>query len=294
MRLNSGLAATGEPLHVLILAGSARRWSKGSDADSRSATLMRRMADGLPYGWDIDAEDLSAAGRIQGCNGCSRRSAALCCWPCNCYAANDAEAPDAMWDRDLYGRLDLADAWAVIGPARWYAPATNLKLMFDRLACMNGGNPRPDLIDQKDPEKARRLEAWPEWQDLSRNHLEGRAVGFFCYGEEEEAGGPRPRRGDPAKESFGEGRDTYAPLVWQCRHAGLEAPDDLWRHAEFGKGKGCSDEEALRRFDAWVVAFAVFVASRGKVQPGPYRACGRAPVRPWWMDLPLARPGSQG
>ena len=77
-----------------------------------------------------------------------------------------------MWDLDLYARLDLADAWAVIGPVNWYGPSTNLKAMFDRLVCMNGGNPREDLIDHKNPELAMRLERAPEWPELSLNHLE--------------------------------------------------------------------------------------------------------------------------
>ena len=29
-------------------------------------------------------------------------------------------------------RLDLADAWVIIGPVNWYGPTSNLKLMFDR------------------------------------------------------------------------------------------------------------------------------------------------------------------
>ena len=65
-------------------------------------------------------------------------------------APRSENQPDLMWDLDLYGRLARADAWAIIGPVNWYGPSTNLKLMFDRLVCMNGGNPRPDLIDKKD------------------------------------------------------------------------------------------------------------------------------------------------
>ncbi len=40
-----------------------------------------------------------------------------------------------MWDLDLYARLDMADAWAIIGPINWYSVSSNLKLMFDRLVC---------------------------------------------------------------------------------------------------------------------------------------------------------------
>jgi len=47
-----------------------------------------------------------------------------------------------MWNLGLYVRLDMADAWAMIGPINWYAPTSILKPMFDRLLCMNGGNPR--------------------------------------------------------------------------------------------------------------------------------------------------------
>ena len=33
-----------------------------------------------------------------------------------------------------------------------HGPTSNLKLMFDRLVCMNGGNPREELIEHKNPE----------------------------------------------------------------------------------------------------------------------------------------------
>ena len=63
-----------------------------------------------------------------------------------------------MWEMDMYSRLDMADAWAIIGPINWYSVTSNLKLMFDRMICMNGGNPDETLIDHKDPEKAMALE----------------------------------------------------------------------------------------------------------------------------------------
>jgi multimeric flavodoxin WrbA len=86
---------------------------------------------------------------------------ALCVWPCNCYAKGDRAEPDLTWDLDLYARLDLADAWAFIGPVKWYGPPSNLKLLFDRLVCASGGNPNESLIGHKDPERAVRLEHAP-------------------------------------------------------------------------------------------------------------------------------------
>lgn len=156
------------------------------DVPSRRA-LMLRMADGLPGAWEIDVEDLGnvyARERIQPCNACVSTSMALCCWPCNCYQKDDDAEPDLMWNLDLYARLDLANAWAIIGPHNWYGPSTNLKAMFDRLVCMSGGNPDETLIEHKNPELAMKLEHAPEWKELSANHLEGRTAAFFCYGDE--------------------------------------------------------------------------------------------------------------
>ncbi len=259
---------------------------------------MLRMSERLPQEWEIDYEDLGnvyARERIQSCNACVSTSMALCVWPCNCYEKGSKAEPDLMWNLDLYARLDLADAWAIIGPVNWYAPSSNLKLMFDRLVCMNGGNPREDLIEHKNPEKAMALEHTPEWDDLSVNHLEGRTAAFFCYGdgggdELDDEGRPKILRHkeyfDSSTEPFENMRDSYAPLVWQCRYGGVEVPDALWLYREFGKGKKYSDNQAedmakdtpvLSHFDGWADSFSQFVRSKGKVQPGKYRAYGYQP-----------------
>ncbi|MGH9941894.1 MAG: LAGLIDADG family homing endonuclease [Pyrinomonadaceae bacterium] len=229
---------------------------------------------------------------------------------CNCYEPDSKAEPDLMWDLDLYSRLDLADAWAIIGPVNWYAPTSNLKLMFDRLVCMNGGNPREELIEHKDAELAKQLEHSEEWEALSLNHLEGRTAGFFCYGdgggdELDETGRPKILRHkeyfDPDEEPFEQMRDTYAPLVWQCRYGGVEVPDHLWRYVEFGRDKKYSDNQAehmatetdvFKDFDEWTDRFAEFVARKGKVEPGRYRAYGyeapghlRADLKAKWREI---------
>jgi hypothetical protein len=321
---NGKLPTAERPFRVLIISGSGRRQYNCPGVDSKSRALMLRMAGRLPREWEIDYEDLGnvyGRARIQSCNACVSTSMALCVWPCNCYEKNHRSEPDLMWDLDMYARLDLADAWAIIAPVNWYAPTTNLKAMFDRLVCMNGGNPREELIEHKDAELAKKLEHSPEWDELSVNHLEGRTAAFYCYGdaggdELDETGRPRILRHkhyfNPGAEPFENMRDTYAPLVWQCRYGGVEVPDDLWRYKEFGRGKKYSDNQAehmatetdvFADFDAWTDAFAGFVGAKGKVEPGKFRAYGyeapghllkdlKAKWREGWTGLGYAPEGS--
>src|SRR5947207_7848514 len=251
------LSTTERPFRVLIISGSNRRQYNCPGVDSKSRTLMLRMAERLPQEWEIDYEDLGnvyGRARIQSCNACVSTSMALCVWPCNCYEKDDPKEPDLMWDLDLYARLDLADAWAVIGPINWYGPTSNLQLMFDRLVCMNGGNPREGLIEHKDPELAMQLEHSPQWEELTVNHLEGRTAAFFSYGD---GGGDELDETDRPKilrhpEYLASGSDPYpaqrcyyGPLVWQCRYSGIVVPDARWRFVDFGQGIKYSDNQAV-------------------------------------------------
>ena len=177
---NASRPTAERPFRVLIIAGSGRRQYNCPGVDSKARTLMLRMAERLPQEWEIDYEDLGnvfGRARIQSCNACVSTSMALCVWPCNCYTRNDAKEPDLMWDLDLYARFDMADAWAIIGPVNWYGPTSNLKAMFDRMVCMNGGNPDETTIRHKDPEAAMALEHDEVWPTMSLNHLEGRTAG---------------------------------------------------------------------------------------------------------------------
>ena len=306
---NGKLPTSQRPFRVLLIAGSGRRQYNCPGVDSKARALVYRMSDRLPQAWEIDVEDLGnvyGRARIQSCNACVSTSMALCCWPCNCYERGDKTEPDLLWDLDLYARLDLADAWAIVGPINWFGPPSNLKLLFDRLVCMNGGNPREALIDHKDPEKAMALERSPQWEELSRNHLEGRTAGFFCYGDEgaDEAdadGRPKHLRHkqwfNPDDWPTDRDREAYLPLVLQCRYSGIEVPDELWTVAHTGIGKPYADDQAedmirdsefIASFDAWTNRFATFVAGKGKVEPGQYRAFGYKPPGHRIADLKLA------
>ena len=116
----------------------------------------------------------------------------------------------------------------------------------------------------------------------------------FCYGdgggnELDPAGRPKllndahKRYFDPEREPFQNDRDSYAPLVWQCRYGGVEVPDALWQYVELGKNEVYSDnhaedlprhKEVFPELDAWTDRFASFIERKGKVEPNKYRAFG--------------------
>lgn len=295
---NAKLPVEKRPFRILIISASQRRQYNCPGLDSKSRMLMLKMAEMLPDDWEIDYEDLGnvySREKIQPCNACVSTSMALCVWPCNCYSKKSIAEPDLMWNLDMYARLDMADAWAIIGPINWYGPTSNLKLMFDRLVCMNGGNPDENTIAHKDPEKAMAFEHTEEFEQLSVNHLEGRTAGFFCYGDKggdeiDKSGRPKILKHkeyfDPEKEPYDNERNAYAPLVWQCRYGGIEVPDNLWKNEITGKDKKYSENQAedaieetefMEGFTEWVNNFENFVAKKGKVQPGKHRAYGYKP-----------------
>jgi len=303
---NAKLPIDQRPFRVLIISGSGRRQYNCPGVDSKSRTLMLKMAEMLTQDWEIDYEDLGnvyARARIQSCNVCVSTSMALCVWPCNCYEKNSSKEPDLMWNLDMYARLDMADAWAIIAPINWYSCSSNLKLMFDRLVCMNGGNPDEKTIAHKNPEKAMALEHTEKWKELSLNHLEGRTAAFFCYGDEggdemDENNVPKilmhKSYFDGQKDPFNNERDAYAPLVWQCRYGGIEVPDHLWCHCTSGKDKKYSDNQAediikndefIASFRNWVKEFETFVGRKGKVPPNKYRAFGYKPPKHIWANV---------
>src|SRR5215212_5039209 len=82
---NGKLPTSERPFRVFIISGSDRRQYNCPGVDSKSRTLMLRMAERLPQEWEIDYEDLGnvyARARIQSCNACVSTSMALCVWPC--------------------------------------------------------------------------------------------------------------------------------------------------------------------------------------------------------------------
>jgi hypothetical protein len=205
--------------------------------------------------------------------------------------------------RMLIIKMANVHAWAIIGPVNWYAPASNLKLMFDRLVCMNGGNTDEKLMSYKDPEKAIALEKSEQWKDLVINHLKGTTTGFFCYshqGNDELDNNNLPRilthkdYFDGTAEPFKDMQQAYATLVWQCRYDDIEVLENLSAYADSGgeekysynqSGDVIIDVEHMGKFENGVDSFEKFVEAKGKIKPGRYRVFGYKQPSHFWGEI---------
>ena len=279
-------------MRIFVVAGSSRKVTNCPAADGKAKFFAERIKENMPKDWVIDIFNLSndyVLPKIQSCNACVSTSMALCVWPCNCYKRHSFTELDLMWDEDVYGRIYAADAIMICAPVNWYGPTSSIKLMFDRLVCANGGNPREDLIKHKYGNLAAELEHSPEWKNLSLNHLEGRTAAFFAYGdgggdELDDGGIPNILKHKnyfllDEERKMGKLVPFYGPIISQCRYSGIEVPEQLIKEIVFGGGGKYSDnqikqlqenKEVLLKFDRWANDVKEFVEKKGKVPPSKY------------------------
>lgn len=243
---------------IMIISASPRAEENCPLEWGKSRKLTQWLIKNKPEFIDYDFLDLAlkdSESVVQPCKGCISTSWALCGYRCTCYKKG-LEHPDLMYEEDVYQRLEDADGIAVITPIHWYSVPTQLKAMFDRLVCINGGNPYPELIDRKNLKKAKRLELLPEWDLINRNHLSGRCAAFFVYGD----GGANeiglngyPKNLEekstysPKKEEklFGNPISAVMPLVYQLRYSGINVRDEDIVGMVFGKNLPYSVNNSL-------------------------------------------------
>ena len=148
------------PFRVLIIAGSNRHQYNCPRVDGKARTWrVAWLIDCRRTGRSISRISANVFGRarIQSCNVCLHvdgplRLAVQLLRRRQCGGARPDVRPRPLRPPGPRGCV------ARLGPINWYASSSNLKLMFDRLVCMNSGNLREDRIADKDPELARQME----------------------------------------------------------------------------------------------------------------------------------------
>lgn len=186
---------------VLVVQGSNRNENTCPQESPKSLRLCGRAIEVLGReGCDADLLDLSRMTSEKGrviwpCKGCFSTSPALCHVGCSCYP-NGALGQEGDWmQEEIYEMLVRSHAIFVITPTYWFSMPSSLKLMIDRMVCLDGANwdPTTTLSDDgstvKDVEKAKSLERGPkpggepQWDYISGKALLGRLFTVFVHGD---------------------------------------------------------------------------------------------------------------
>ena len=186
---------------ILVINGSDRNEDTCPQEESKSSRLCRRIIDTVNNeGAEATFLDLSRMTAekdlmVWPCKGCFSTSAALCHYGCTCYPNESLnQNPDWMHD-EIYELLMESHAYFIVSPVYWYSMPSVLKLMVDRMVCLDGANPDPrTTLDEhgdsvKDVEKAKELERGTEeggdtiWDYKSNKVLRGRYFTMFVHGD---------------------------------------------------------------------------------------------------------------
>jgi multimeric flavodoxin WrbA len=170
---------------VLVVCAAPRNDGTCPGEMSKSFRLARIAQEVLQSeGLEVDLLDLSRLTsdydrHIHPCKACVSTAMPLCHWPCSCYPNHSTNQVND-WMNEIFERWVSAHGVLLVTPTHWYAPASPLKLMMDRMVCADGGNPDPTSTGGKDPEKAKALEL--EGWDYPQ-HLAGRVYGVVVHGD---------------------------------------------------------------------------------------------------------------
>lgn len=243
---------------VVLVVGSARSPECCPDEESKTHKLAGFIRKEFADRVNFEVVDLSVkcdGANVQPCKGCVSTSSFHCSWPCSCYGKK-SEPKDLMYEQDVYRKLEECDGFFVLTPINWSSCSSVVKSFFDRLVCASLTVTAEEAVEMfgedhiKDAKKTREAERSGKYNDMLKNHLEGKVAGFFGHGNEGGADylefakrkiktlpvipeSMREYEKSHGKEDVGALLD---PLVRQCVYSGIRVPDDCVRVVTYGFG----------------------------------------------------------
>lgn len=228
--------------NVILFQGSPRDKETCSGMDSKSEIVVKYMMEQWSPFINFKLIDLSVNQHkrptIQPCKGCvSTAGGYHCHFPCSCYNKGDKKMPDLLQELDVYNLLKDSDAFIIVSPIHWHSLTSQIKLLFDRLVCINLTMDVWDAINVigregiKDPKVTGRLSKAKKYDNLLRNHLEGKVAGFFVHGDDG-ADDYSNRELPPSYDVLDDGfqnnpKNVVMPFVNQLKYSGVYVPDEL-------------------------------------------------------------------
>lgn len=157
---------------------------------------------------------------------------------CSCYFKGDSKKPDLLQELDVYEKLKSCDGFLIISPIHWHSLTSQVKLLFDRLVCINQTLTVEDaekLMGKKnikDVNITGKFARSGKHNDMLRNHLEGKFCGFYAHGDN----GANDYVGKELPDSYSDVMDdgfglnanaVVMPYVMQMKYSGVYVPDEL-------------------------------------------------------------------
>lgn len=236
---------------VLLFQGSPRDAETCSNMDSKTHGVVEYMLSKWSPFIDFQVVDLAVninkRPTIQPCKGCvSTAGGYHCHFPCSCFKKGSKKQPDLLKELDVYTKLQQADAFVVVSPIHWYSLTSQVKLLFDRLVCVNQTLAVGDAIkimgagNIKKSEITGKFAMSGKHDDMLRNHLEGKVAAFYVHGDDganDYRGKEMPQSYDVLNDGFsGDPKATVMPYVIQMKYSGVFVPDNLIQAFYVNKG----------------------------------------------------------
>lgn len=228
---------------VLVFQGSPRDPDTCSNMESKTHKVVNYIIKKWSPFVNFQVIDLavnqSKKPTIQPCKGCISTSGGFHChFACSCYFKGDSEKPDLLKEEGVYDLLKQCDAFIVVSPIHWHALTSQIKLLFDRLVCVNQTLTIDDAKNLmgdgniKNAEITGKFARSGDYNHLFRNHLEGKVAAFYVHGDDganDYAGAELPPSyADVLDDGFGHNpKNVVMPYVMQLKYSGIFVPDEL-------------------------------------------------------------------
>jgi multimeric flavodoxin WrbA len=237
---------------ILIFQGSPRDKDTCPGMDSKTIEIVNYIQNKWSTFIDFKIIDLSINQNkrptIQPCKGCVSTAGGYHCHAfCSCYFKGNKKQPDLLKELDVYELLQESDAFLIFAPIHWHSLPSQIKLLFDRLVCVNltltvddakklmgDGNIKNSDITGKFSKSGRH-------DNLLRNHLEGKVAGFYVHGDD----GASDYSNKELPESYNDvlndpfskdPKQTILPFILQLKYSGIFVPDELIQAFYINKG----------------------------------------------------------
>jgi multimeric flavodoxin WrbA len=236
---------------VLVFQGSPRDAETCPNMNSKTHKIVEYMVSKWSPFIDFQVIDLSVnptkRPTIQPCKGCVSTAGGFHChFPCSCFRKGSEKQPDLLSELNVYGKLQESDAFVIVSPIHWHALTSQVKLLFDRLVCVNQALHVDDAKNLmgadniKNSEVTGKFARSGKYDQMLRNHIEGKVCAFYVHGDDganEYVVNELPESFDVLDDGFGNNpKNVVMPYVMQMKYSGVFVPDELIQAFYVNKG----------------------------------------------------------